>query len=423
MASTVIAQREAAHDANPIDSSHHQPILDQVERMVASSFFCHSKHYPALLRYVVEQTLQGRGAQLKERVVGFEVFGRDADYDTNLDPVVRNSACEVRKRIAQYYQEPGHEMEIRIEIPTGSYMPGFEFPRTITTEIIEPVAAPRPLATETPSLKGTAKPTGRWGISGATGLHSVRFRVAALVLAGIVVSAAFVSRPKDALTQFWGPVWDSGDSVILGMKGGDRNAPQNPTASAGTPDAARGNGDRIAFSDGLTLARITGLLGRFGRNYDIRREATFTLADMRREPAILVGGFNNRWTMRLEHGFRFTLEHDRDAHLSYIHDRQNLTARNWAVDLQLPDTERTEDYAIVSRIQDDRTEKMVVVVAGIGGNGTVAAGEFVTNERYMKTIASKAPQGWEKKNLQIVLGTELVNGNSGPPRVLAVQAW
>ncbi len=78
----------------------------------------------------MEHTLAGRSAELKERLLGIEVFRRAPDYDTNTDPVVRVTAAEVRKRIAQYYQEPGHAHEIRIDVPTGSYVPHFSRPQT-----------------------------------------------------------------------------------------------------------------------------------------------------------------------------------------------------------------------------------------------------------------------------------------------------
>ena len=63
---------------------------------------------------------------LKERTLGAEVFGRDPRYDTNADPVVRVSAGEVRKRIAQYYHENGHASRVQIELPLGSYAPEFQ---------------------------------------------------------------------------------------------------------------------------------------------------------------------------------------------------------------------------------------------------------------------------------------------------------
>src|SRR5689334_19347855 len=101
-----------------------EAIRNQMERMLANPLFKNSKRYPYLLRYIVEHTLSGSPgsgspgsgspAELKERTLGVEVFGRQPDYDTNADPVVRATAGEIRKRIAQYYHEHGHENEIRI---------------------------------------------------------------------------------------------------------------------------------------------------------------------------------------------------------------------------------------------------------------------------------------------------------------------
>src|SRR5665213_3111835 len=103
-------------------------VREQLDRILASPLFKNSKRYPSLLRYVVEQVLDGHGSELKERTLGIEVFGRVPDYDTNIDPVVRISAAEIRKRIAQYYHDSGHVDEIRIDIPLGSYVPEFRAP-------------------------------------------------------------------------------------------------------------------------------------------------------------------------------------------------------------------------------------------------------------------------------------------------------
>src|SRR5438067_4761366 len=94
---------------------HRDAIREQLARVLASPLFKSSKHYPGLLRYVVETTLEGGDAHLKERALGIAVFRRDPNYDTNLDPVVRTSACEVRKRLAQYYADPARQSEIRID--------------------------------------------------------------------------------------------------------------------------------------------------------------------------------------------------------------------------------------------------------------------------------------------------------------------
>src|ERR1700682_3655066 len=88
-------------------------VREQLERLLASPVFKNSKICSSLLKYVVHRTIEGKAEHLKERTIGIEAFGRAADYDTNADHVVRSAAGEVRKRLAQYYLEPGHETEIR----------------------------------------------------------------------------------------------------------------------------------------------------------------------------------------------------------------------------------------------------------------------------------------------------------------------
>src|SRR3977135_1103528 len=109
----------------PKTEAERSAIHEQLERILASPLFKNSKRYPNLLRYVVERTLDGHNRELKERTLGVEVFAREPEYDTNLDPVVRTTAAEIRKRLAQYYQDPSHEGQLRIDLPLGSYAPEF----------------------------------------------------------------------------------------------------------------------------------------------------------------------------------------------------------------------------------------------------------------------------------------------------------
>lgn len=103
-------------------------VHEQLKRLVAHSLFTNSKRYPVLLTYVVEQMLLGNAGELKERLIGVEAFGREPEYDVNLDPVVRTTAAEVRKRLSQYYYNPDHAGELVIELPVGSYVPSFRWP-------------------------------------------------------------------------------------------------------------------------------------------------------------------------------------------------------------------------------------------------------------------------------------------------------
>ena len=132
-------------------------ILEQLERMLASSHFSHSKRYPTLLRYVVEQALAGHSDQIKERVLGVEVFGRTSDYDTTQDPVVRTTAGEIRKRIAQYYHEPGHHDELRIELPSGTYVPEFCIPTEPLQSVANVAPVVVPVVSEAPALPASER--------------------------------------------------------------------------------------------------------------------------------------------------------------------------------------------------------------------------------------------------------------------------
>src|ERR1019366_3982784 len=73
----------------------------------------------------IEQTLLGNSAEVKERSIGVEVFGRSPSYDANADPVGRITAGEVRKRLTQYYYDSAHRGELAIELPIGPYVPLF----------------------------------------------------------------------------------------------------------------------------------------------------------------------------------------------------------------------------------------------------------------------------------------------------------
>ncbi len=378
-------------------------VREQLARILASPLFRHSRHYPALLKYVVEQKLEGRSAHLKERALGAQVFGRDADYDSNLDPVVRTSACEVRKRLAQYYHEEAHAAELRIELPAGSYVPEFRMPEPPAGQVHElPKAAAAGLVPRPPRRP--------WTAYGAA---------AALALIAIGIAAAELRPHASPVDSFWGPVWEGQDSILLCVA----PAWPRPSESSQPPTYLEVmRNDQMAFADALTMARLTGLIEQNRHKTEIRRSTDFNLADFRKGPAILVGAFNNPWTMRLADQLRFSFDRG-PGHTGFIRDRRNPSKVLWRHDANQPYSQVFEDWAIVSRFVDPHTEQIVVVVAGMGKDGTAAAGEFVTGARYLQMLAERAPKGWERKNLQVVLKTEIINGNVGPPRIVETWFW
>ena len=397
---TMFGVAPQVQDRVPVVPGQHQEILEQLGRIAASPLFRHSKHYPAFLRFVVERALEGQEARLKERIIGMEVFGRGRDYDTNLDPVVRTSACEVRKRLTQYYTGPGHETEVRIELHSGSYVPEFRFPAA-------------PPAAATPEKTIAVPPARRPWLIPATCLSATLL---------VAVAAAAWRADSPALEQFWAPVWGNSDILMISMGG---LVPVTP-ADAGKPEPTMLDimrNDRLAFADAVTMGRITGLLRASRKKYDIRHGQDFTLTEFRKGPVVLIGAFNNDWTMRLEDSLRFVFEKQPGSPINYIRDRRKPSRLAWKSDPTVPYSQFTQDYGIISRFVNPLTEKMTVVVAGMSKDGTMAAGEFVSEPQYMEELRRRAPAGWQRMNLQVVIRTEVVNGSAGPPSIVDSCFW
>jgi hypothetical protein len=131
---------------------------------------------------------------------------------------------------------------------------------------------------------------------------------------------------------------------------------------------------------------------------------------------------NNEWTLRLTSGLRFTFEHLATG-AARIADKQNPKNTAWEMNFNTPIDQRVRDYAIITRLHDSMTEQSGVIVAGIGGWGTQAAAEFVSNPASIRKLASLGPSNWNQKNVQAVIATDVIRGSSGPPILLDAWFW
>jgi hypothetical protein len=264
----------------------------------------------------------------------------------------------------------------------------------------------------------------------------------AAIIAAVVIGAIWFKPwiPHTALDRFWGPVLDSSSTVLLcvGQRPFLGSSPQPGQWSANDlPQPADPHGatappitlfrlyymgsENVALHDVKTLGRLNGLLEAKGKTCNIRGEMSTSFADLRDSPVVLVGALNNDWTMRLMGPMRFSFE--RKGDVFWIQDRQNPSRRDRAVNYQTPYMELTGDYALISRVLDPTTERRVVVAGGLTGYGTIAAGEFLTNPAYLDAVSNQLPKNWEHKNIQFVLATNVIGGNSGPPRVVDKYVW
>jgi len=388
-------------------------VREQVDRVLASPIFRNSRRNSSLLKHVVERALEGRTEELKERSIGVDVFGRAADYDTNTDHVVRSAAGEVRRRLAQYYVEPGREAELRIDLQAGSYIPQFRRPverfGLALPQLEEPLHQP-----DTPPRK--------WA-----GLLRRRYlAIGACILVIAVLTPLLLIRfgsQATARDKFWAPFLASPSPAMLCFGGGGQANPASDANLALTvSEYEHLSFRRMHTSDAVAVADLAGLLQASKKPFRIVNRASSTsFRDLQSGPFILVGGMNNEWTLRLTSGLRFSFA--RQPNGARVQDKENPANTGWAVDFTTPLSQFNRDYAIVSRVRDPKTEQTAVIVAGIGSWGTLAAGEFVTEAEHLPKLEKLAPAHWERGNVQVVLATDVIRGSSGPPIVLATHFW
>ena len=103
----------------------HSAVRQQLDKLLNHELFTRSDRMARFLRLAVEWTLDGKGEELKEYLVGVEVFDRSPEYDPRVDPIVRVEARRLRSKLKAYYEGDGREDQVVIEFQRGSYAPRF----------------------------------------------------------------------------------------------------------------------------------------------------------------------------------------------------------------------------------------------------------------------------------------------------------
>src|SRR5690348_4557912 len=106
-------QPSSTHELNKESEAR---VAEQLCRILASKAFRQADRLKRFLTFIVEETLAGRGEQLKEFAVGVEVFGKPESFDPRNDPIVRVQARRLRAQLARYYHEEGQEDSLVLEL-------------------------------------------------------------------------------------------------------------------------------------------------------------------------------------------------------------------------------------------------------------------------------------------------------------------
>jgi hypothetical protein len=396
----------------------------QLKRLAESPFFRGSKRCRVFLEHVVEHSLSDSPQPLKERTLGVLVFARDPAYDTSTDPVVRVTAGEVRRRLGQYYADEAHHLDLRIDLPPGSYGPIYTWPNPPP-----PLHSPEARGTDVAAPRGAVLAQRLW-IVGA-------FAVGAALAFVAFLAAKQPAHTETVLQRFWAPILEASTPVLLCPGGLDMyelpadvkvavNAAATSPADSPPiellPRGVQRVGARyVAIGDAVAIARIAALFQEHRRTYQIREHNLTTFADLRASPTVLIGMFSNPWTLQLGSDFRFVGRIEGDGHHVGIIDRQRPD-RAWRLPRPWPSLKVSRDYALVSRVVNPATGTSVITAAGLTPFGTAAAGEFLTSpaqlERALAGVAN-----WSSRSLQLVLETDVIDGAASAPRVVATHVW
>ena len=398
----------------------------ELGRLLTLPQFRGSKRCSRFLEYSVGRTLAGaHEAELKERAIAVEVFDRSSDYDPNDDAIVRVTAVEVRKRLAQSYLESGGEFPVRIDLPAGSYSAQFHWQTPAP-----PAAQPEG---HTPAAPGwRPKP---WIVAAAAGVMAAAF------FAGWQTRAGRTGVPE-GIREFWAPLTQSPNSVLMcvgtppvyDVSSQLRNrylqtlppeARVKPVVIPIAPDEKITGADLVAqsntyagFGNVHATADLTALFTQLAKPWQVRTASDVSFAELRLSPAVLIGAESNVWTEPLTTELRFYFAREERT---LILDRLQ-PGRQWP-DAAADKTPMTEDFAVVSRIIDSKTGNHLVFLGGRTQFGTQAAAELVTRDNEWADVVKTLPRGWQRKNLQVVIRTRIHGSTPSAPVVLATHLW
>jgi hypothetical protein len=409
-------------------------VREQLNRLLAHTLFSNSKRYPVLLAYIVEQTLLGNASCLKERTIGVEAFGRPPDYDVNLDPVVRTTAAEVRKRLVQYYYDSSHVGQLVIELGAGSYIPVFrepDLPRMDATGSewngaaeISSAHGAEFVPDESSARSAEVAPSGAEAALRSQTVRGSRWiGLAALLLlavgAGIAIGRHRTAPHVSDMERFWEPITGNPGPVTycIGEPGSTADLRKEPSV----PENDKSTPGRLSVSDVITLARSIVPLVPGNSAFRVLSSKETSYEQLREGPNVLIGAFSNEWTLRVTEKLRFGF--DIKNGMPVVVDRKSSNSASWHIQLDPSGRNVVRDYAIVARLRDNITGQPVIVIGGILGPGTEAAGEVLYNRVYLDSLLEKAPGNWREKNLEAVIQTDLVENHPGPPTILAVETW
>lgn len=368
--------------------------LGQIEKLVSSQVLHGSESLCKLLRYLGNHALFHPGTPLKEYQIATELFGRQADFDPQLDSMVRVQAGRLRSKLAEYYSSEGAEDVIGVELPKGSYVLTFH-PRSAASS----GKNHNHVGENGHSATGHEKSVR--GVWIALGIVSALLVVAVAVLltrgngvqGGQIVSAESVPASinifwKGFLTGPEEPCVVFSNAAFVGRPDiGLRYYDSSRDSKAQVFDHYTGVGEVLAVHN---LDNVFSMLHQPIR---VKRGSLFTLDDAKNNDLIFIGSPSENLTLLEIPGtqqfkFRAVPMGARKGNMEIVN--QHPEGGEGAEFLASPsDVPLTEDYAVIALVHGLTASRSILILAGTTTIGTQAAVEYVSTPDSLKELLAK----------------------------------
>lgn len=379
-----------------------------VERIASSTPFRRATRLREFLMYVGRRLLKDGRDRIQENEIGAAVFDRSPGYDTNIDPIVRVNATELRKRIEAYFEAEGQNEVILMEIPRGGYTPVFRY---------RPAKAPTAVADATVPDQGPMTLPGATSAEAAPVSGHQRWLRTALIAAGVMLIAVtaacvffavqyralrrslYAWQDKPSVSAFWSEIFGASpdtDVVVADASFGltqDISAVKFPlndylnhsyigqlqANQALDADTHAALNRIVAWNmesqDDIKLARRLLALDPLSKTMHLYSARDYMPDLIKRDNVILIGGLlSNPWDELYESRMNFTAIFGSNGAIS-VKNRAPAAGEQKIYTPTGP-----VGYCVIAYLPNPDHNGIVLLIEGTSAEATEAAGDFLLSE-------------------------------------------
>lgn len=403
--------------------------LRQIETLVASHELRGSDSLCKLLRYLAQHSLNHSDEPIKEYGIATEVFGRSADFDPQLDSIIRVQAGRLRSKLAKYYETEGANDPILVELPKGTYHLSFHQRTKPSPTLFE--AAPAVPATQPAGWLTPAR--SRIAVTILSILLLLSIALIAALLASRKpsdLSSGLEARSSPARAAFWRPFTSGPEDPWVVFS--NASFVGRPETGLRYYDPARDPKSSVwdhytGVGEVLAVHAIGQVFASLHRGLRVKRGSLFTLDDVQNNNLIFLGSPSENLTLMdipntREFVFQRVASGPRkgDLALVSVHPGPGEPAENLASPSSAP---LTEDFAVVALLPGLNSSRSVMILAGTTTFGTQGAAEFVCRESSVRNLLLRltGSETGELKPFESLLRVKVTRGVPIQSEIVAIR--